>query len=65
MIYQVQNVKRNFEQFSFCVIKEYECGIFTYYGGFNNPWRAACAVDECGDGIMVEPKNIKVINYIN
>jgi hypothetical protein len=65
MIYQVQHVKRNFAQFNFCVIKENTQGVFNYYGGYNNPWRAACAVDDCGGGIIVEPKNIKIINYIN
>ena len=65
MIYQVQHVRRNFAQFNFCVIKESTQGVFNYYGGYNNPWHAACAVDDCGGGIMVEPKNIKVINYIN
>ena len=65
MIYQVRHVKRDFNAFNFCVIKESLCGVFCYYGGYNNAWRAACAVDDCGGGIMVEPKNIRVINFIN
>jgi len=64
-MYQVHNVKRNFNQHNFCVIKERIKGIFTYFGGYDNPWLASCAIDDCGGGIMVEPKDICAINFIN
>lgn len=65
MIYNVQNVLRDFEQFTFCIIKEHVSGVYNYYRGYNDLSRAMVALDDCGGGIMVEPKNIQVVNYIN
>lgn len=61
-MYNVNNVKENYKSFNFAVIKETAKGVFAYIGGYFNPWLAACACDDCGDGIMVEPKDICVVN---